>query len=166
MRTHLCSGSSCMVYIRPSATSCVIIMSAKSTFKASQGVLRTIILAYASRYPVSGVELAAEIRKKTGGRWVPSPGSVYFLINELRGKGLLAPTPARPDGRKYYIATSAGKEELSKSSAAALTALEREISILSLLVELSVPNESTRMGVVSKVLGADKDVLERIRGQL
>jgi DNA-binding PadR family transcriptional regulator len=82
-------------------------------------------LAYASKYPVTGSELAGDVREKTSGLWDPSPGSVYFLMNELREKNLLILMDGMGSGRTAYIATAEGRAELAKASSGLITALQR-----------------------------------------
>jgi DNA-binding PadR family transcriptional regulator len=140
-------------------------LSTSPSFKAPQGLLRSLILAYASRFPVTGAELSADVKLKTAGQWDPSPGSVYFLINELKGKGLLTQVSSN-EGGKSYITTAAGKAELGKSSGGALANLRREVSLLSLFVSAANPSEAERMEVLGWVLKADAASVKRMRKQL
>ena len=141
-------------------------MNPRSAFKAPQGLLRSLVLAYASKYPITGAELAVEIRNRTAGLWDPSPGSVYFLMNELKDKGLLSIVGSREGGRKSYIATEAGRVELNTSSGKAMATLERELTLLALLVSMIRPMESERMETLKSLLKADPAVVARVKAQL
>jgi DNA-binding PadR family transcriptional regulator len=134
-----------------------------SAFKAPQGLLRCVVLAYASKYPVTGSELASDIREKTGGLWDPSPGSVYFLMNELREKNLLIQMDGAGAGRKAYIATADGRAELAKASNGVITALQREVTLLALLVSMVDPVDSERMEVFKSVLKASSAEVSSIK---
>lgn len=138
-------------------------MNPTSVFKAPQGLLRCVVLAYASRYPVTGSEIASDLRAKTSGLWDPSPGSVYFLMNELREKNLLVMMNGTGAGRKTYIATADGRAELAKASHGVMTALQREVTLLALLVSMVDPGDSERMEVFKSVLSADAAQVLRIK---
>jgi DNA-binding PadR family transcriptional regulator len=135
-------------------------------FKAPQGLLRCVVLAYASKYPVTGAELAADVRAKTGGLWDPSPGSVYFLMNELKDKGLLVMMSDSGPGRKAYITTDAGRSELAKTSRSVISGLQREVTLLALVVSMVDPANSARVEVLKSVLKADADRIARLEQQI
>jgi DNA-binding PadR family transcriptional regulator len=134
-----------------------------SAFKAPQGLLRCVVLAYAAKYPITGSELASDIREKTGGVWDPSPGSVYFLMNELREKNLLILMKDAEAGRKAYIVTAGGKVELEKAAGRVLMSLRREVTLLALLVSMVDPAGSERMEVLNSVLGASPAQVSKIK---
>ena len=53
-----------------------------------------------------GYELIQQIQDKTGGLWVPSPGSIYPALQQLEDEGLVA--FERVEGRKTATLTEAG----------------------------------------------------------
>ena len=53
-----------------------------------------------------GYELIQQIQDKTGGVWVPSPGSIYPALQQLEDEGLVA--FERVDGRKTATLTETG----------------------------------------------------------
>lgn len=112
---------------------------------------------------MTGSELASDIREKTGGLWDPSPGSVYFLMNELREKNLLILMNGAAAGRKAYIATADGRAELAKASNGAITSLQREVTLLALLVSMVDPGDLERMEVFRSVLNANAAQLSKIK---
>lgn len=67
---------------------------------------------------MSGSEIMEEIEKQTGGRWKPSPGSVYPLLAWLQENGYTREVPREEkDIIKRYILTEKGErffEEQSK----------------------------------------------------
>ena len=138
-------------------------MSQQHSFKAPQGLLRSLILAYASKYPVTGSEVAADVRSKTGGLWEPSPGSIYFLMNELKGKSLLILMKDVGTRRKAYIATEAGKAELAKTAKGLLGSLQREVSLLAYLASIVEPGSSSRMEALKWVMNAEPSQLVKLR---
>jgi len=137
-----------------------------SAFKAPQGLLKYIVLAYSSKYPVSGSEMADDIREKTSGQWDPSPGSVYYLMNELKGKGLIVPVKGAGRGRKAYIASEEGRAELARASRGLMGSLQREVTLLALLVSMVEPASSERMEVVKRALKADAAQVSKALGQM
>jgi DNA-binding PadR family transcriptional regulator len=136
-----------------------------SDFKAPQGLLKYVILAYASRYPVTGAELAREVKSKTGGLWEPSPGSIYFLMNELKEKNLLLPIKDDRKGRKAYITTEEGRVDLARMAEGLLGGLQREITLLALLVSLVDAANAERMEFLKWALKAEPGHLAKLRSQ-
>ncbi len=53
-----------------------------------------------------GYELIQQIQDKTGGLWVPSPGSIYPALQQLEDEGLVA--FERVEGRKTATLTETG----------------------------------------------------------
>lgn len=71
-----------------------------------RGMLRPWVLSMLSKEPKNGAELMDEIEKASWGRWRPSPGSVYPLLDGMVQDGLVK---KREDGR--YEITEKGKAE-------------------------------------------------------
>ncbi len=63
---------------------------------------------------MSGVEIVEVIEKETGGRWIPSSGSVYPLLAWLNSKGYTNELPSEQMGIKRYQLTEKGKGFLEK----------------------------------------------------
>ncbi len=72
--------------------------------------LRMVIVRMLSGSPKNGVELMDDIEKMTQGWWRPSPGSIYPLLEQLVGEGLVS---KRDDGR--YELTDKAQSELEWS---------------------------------------------------
>lgn len=58
---------------------------------------------------MSGAEIVEEIERETGGRWKPSPGSIYPLLASLQDKGYTNESPTGESGMKQYVLTDEGK---------------------------------------------------------
>jgi DNA-binding PadR family transcriptional regulator len=69
--------------------------------------VRAAILLLLEAEPMHGYELIQRIQDKSGGVWVPSPGSIYPALQQLEDEGLVAFD--RVDGRKTATLTDAGK---------------------------------------------------------
>ncbi len=74
-----------------------------------RGLLCFLVLDMLKKKPMSGVEIVEVIEKETGGRWIPSPGSVYPLLAWLRTKELTNEIPTTETGIKRYELTSKGQ---------------------------------------------------------
>ena len=59
---------------------------------------------------MSGSEIMEEIEKETGGRWKPSPGSVYPLLAWLQDNGYTKEIPTKETGMKRYMLTEQGEK--------------------------------------------------------
>ena len=58
---------------------------------------------------MSGAEIVEEIESETGGRWKPSPGSIYPLLAWLQEKGYTNESSTVEGGMKRYVLTDEGK---------------------------------------------------------
>lgn len=103
------------------------------TIKAPQGVLRMLIIALASKSPVTGKEIIERIKENSSGKWEPSPGSVYYIIDKLLNEQLLMPMPHTQE--KRYIATSKGIESLKNDSIKLRESITWSIMVLSMLAD-------------------------------
>jgi DNA-binding PadR family transcriptional regulator len=77
-----------------------------------RGDVRTAILLLLSEEPRNGYQLMQEIEERSGGRWRPSPGSVYPSLAQLEDEGLIRSTEI--EGAKLFEITDAGREQLSE----------------------------------------------------
>ncbi|MGI9053514.1 MAG: PadR family transcriptional regulator [Ilumatobacteraceae bacterium] len=80
--------------------------------RARRGAIRASILQLLAERPMHGYELIQELDQRTGGRWRPSPGSVYPTLAHLDDEGLVTSTD--DDGRKRFELTEAGKTWLDE----------------------------------------------------
>ncbi len=80
--------------------------------RARRGSIRLSILRLLNERPMHGYELIQEFEQRTGGRWRPSPGSVYPTLAQLEDEGLV--TASDVDGRKQFELTDAGRTWLEE----------------------------------------------------
>jgi len=80
--------------------------------RARRGLIRGAILHLLAERPMHGYELITELEQRTGGRWKPSPGSVYPTLSALEDEGLI--TAVETDGKKRYELTEAGRTWLQE----------------------------------------------------
>ena len=82
----------------------------KRTAGVPRGLLRFLVLKFLAEKPMSGVEIVEVIERETGGRWKPSPGSIYPLLAWLQDKGYTNESSTVESGMKRYILTEEGKK--------------------------------------------------------
>ena len=64
-----------------------VICCMKQTEGVPRGLLRFLVLKFLVERPMSGAEIVGKIARETGGKWKPSPGSIYPLLATLQEKG-------------------------------------------------------------------------------
>jgi DNA-binding PadR family transcriptional regulator len=72
-----------------------------------RGDVRSALLIALLDGPGHGYELIQALEDKTGGRWRPSPGSVYPSLQLLADEGLVA--ASEQDGKRVYTLTDEGR---------------------------------------------------------
>jgi DNA-binding PadR family transcriptional regulator len=75
-----------------------------------RGDVRIALLMLLEEEPRNGYQLMQTIEERSGGRWRPSPGSVYPALSQLEDEGFVQ-TIAQDSGRAFEI-TDAGREYL------------------------------------------------------
>jgi Fe2+ or Zn2+ uptake regulation protein len=77
--------------------------------RVRKGNVRGLLLAALLQGGAHGYELMRRLEEQSGGRWRPSPGSVYPLLQLLEDEGLVRGRDE--DGRKVYELTDAGRDK-------------------------------------------------------
>lgn len=103
------------------------------TVGVPRGLLRFLVLKMLSEKPMSGAEIVEQIREQTGGRWKPSPGSIYPLLASLLNKGFTVETP-EGDGLKRYSFTVEGSKFLNRQIELGQDFLDKLEFLLPLLI--------------------------------
>ena len=75
--------------------------------KVRRGDVRAAILDVLREEPMNGYQLISQIAERSGGRWRPSPGSVYPTIQQLEDEGLVEADDER--GRRTLRLTDQGR---------------------------------------------------------
>ncbi|HSJ51160.1 MAG TPA: PadR family transcriptional regulator [Actinomycetota bacterium] len=78
--------------------------------RARRGDVRAAILTLLADEPMHGYDVIRRLEERSGGRWRPSPGSVYPTLQLLEDEGLIA--GEERDGRRVFTLTDAGRVEL------------------------------------------------------
>lgn len=77
-----------------------------------RGEVRDLLLAALLDGPAHGYELMSWLEERSGGRWRPSPGSVYPLLQLFEDEGLA--TGREQGGRKVFALTEAGRAQADR----------------------------------------------------
>jgi DNA-binding PadR family transcriptional regulator len=78
--------------------------------RARRGDVRLALLRLLAEEPANGYQLMQTIEERSGGRWRPSPGSVYPTIAQLEDEGLVRSIES--DGSRQLEITDAGRAHL------------------------------------------------------
>ena len=78
--------------------------------RTRRGDIRVALLSGLSDGPAHGYELIQRLSDRTGGRWKPSPGSVYPTLQLLEDAGFVS--ASQQDTKRVYSITEAGQAEL------------------------------------------------------
>ena len=78
--------------------------------RTRRGDIRVALLSGLSDGPAHGYELIQRLSDRTGGRWKPSPGSVYPTLQLLEDAGFVS--SSQQDTKRVYSITEAGQAEL------------------------------------------------------
>ncbi len=77
--------------------------------RVRRGEVRDLLLAALLEEPAHGYELMHRLEQGSGGRWRPSPGSVYPLLQLFVDQGLVEGLDV--DGRRVFKLTDAGRAQ-------------------------------------------------------
>ena len=101
-----------------------------SVISTPRGLLKLVSLQLFSESSLSGAELQEQIRKTSEGVWKPGPGSIYFLLEELRKGEYVVELPKRGGTTRRYIISNKGKAELAKLKAEISDQVRRQLRLL------------------------------------
>ena len=96
-----------------------------------RGLLQLIALQLLSESSLSGAELQEQIRRSSAGVWKPGPGSIYFMIRELREKELIVELPGGTGTTRRYVISNKGKSELERKKGEVGKEVRKQLEILS-----------------------------------
>jgi DNA-binding PadR family transcriptional regulator len=89
-----------------------------------QGGLKFVILRLLDEKPRHGYEIIKELEERSGGRYTPSPGTVYPTLTMLEDMGFASAT-VEEGGKKVYAITDAGRQHLTENKSAVDDVLDR-----------------------------------------
>ncbi len=97
---------------------------------APRGLLKLVSLQLFSESSLSGAQLQEEIRKTSEGVWKPGPGSIYFILEELRKGEFIVELPRRGGTVRRYIISNKGKTELARMRGEIDEEVKRQLRLL------------------------------------
>jgi DNA-binding PadR family transcriptional regulator len=89
-----------------------------------QGDLKFVILRLLAEKPRHGYEIIKELEERSGGRYSPSPGTVYPTLTLLEEMGYATAT-LEEGGKKVFAITEAGKAYLAENKSTVDDVLDR-----------------------------------------
>ncbi len=89
-----------------------------------QGGLKFVILRLIAEKPRHGYEIIKELEERSGGRYTPSPGTVYPTLTMLEEMGFATGT-VEEGGKKVYAITDAGRQHLAENKSAVDEVIDR-----------------------------------------
>ncbi len=89
-----------------------------------QGGLKFVILRLLEEKPRHGYEIIKELEERSGGRYTPSPGTVYPTLTMLEEMGF-ASAAVEEGGKKVYSITDAGRQHLAENKSAVDEVIDR-----------------------------------------
>ena len=89
-----------------------------------QGGLKFVILRLLDEKPRHGYEIIKELEERSGGRYTPSPGTVYPTLTMLEDMGFASAT-VEEGGKKVYAITEAGRQHLAENKGAVDEVIDR-----------------------------------------
>jgi DNA-binding PadR family transcriptional regulator len=108
-----------------------------------RGEVRSLLLAALLAGPAHGYELMDRLEARTGGRWRPSPGSVYPQLQLFEDAGLIRGRDA--DGRRIFELTEAGRSQADEDRLRDLSAYaSRPPAQLDVRLELGLLRDAAR----------------------
>jgi DNA-binding PadR family transcriptional regulator len=77
-----------------------------------RSLLALFILHSLSKSPKSGYDLLLEIKEKTGGLWVPSKGTLYPVLKQLKDECLIEVIATGKRAKTTFAVTESGRDAL------------------------------------------------------
>lgn len=75
--------------------------------RARRGAAVEAALLLLAERPMHGYELISEMSERSGGRWQPSPGTIYPALNRMEERGLIEAEDI--DGKRQFSLTADGR---------------------------------------------------------
>ncbi|MEM4734782.1 MAG: PadR family transcriptional regulator [Candidatus Thorarchaeota archaeon] len=113
---------------------------------------------------MSGTMVMQEIERRSGNRWRPSPGSVYPILDDLLGRGLIELVST--DGReRTYRITAKGNEHLQNIARDRDMLEERAVTGPRFWLSLVEPGDRARilLNIIDASVREMRDILPTLR---
>jgi DNA-binding PadR family transcriptional regulator len=104
-----------------------------------------------SESSLSGAELQEQVRRSSSGAWKPGPGSIYFMIKELRDRELIVELPHKGGTTRRYVISNKGKAELEKMKGTVEKETKKQLELLAFYCDLA---DRKKLGASLRALAA------------
>lgn len=121
-----------------------------------RGLLALFILHSLGQQPKSGYEVLKEIKDKTGGVWVPSKGTLYPILKQLEGEGLIRIGEIGKRSKTIFELTPSGEETLRTIKEHKKESSEKHLQFKNLLIEIFGKEKITVKGLLFEL----RDVID------
>src|SRR5580658_3824812 len=108
-----------------------------SMVSAPRGLLKLVALQLLSESSLSGADLQEQVRRSSSGAWKPGPGSIYFMIKELRNRELIVELPHKGGTTRRYVVSNKGKAELEKMKGTVEKETKKQLELLAYYCDLA-----------------------------
>ena len=95
--------------------------------------LKHIVLKIIRSKPTHGYDIIKKVELLSKGRWTPSAGSIYPILESLESKGFVQ--SEETDRRKVYSITPAGMEALDHMTQEKLELLKEMSRLINIVIE-------------------------------
>jgi DNA-binding PadR family transcriptional regulator len=129
-----------------------------------RGDVRTALLLLLAEEARNGYQLMQTIEERSGGRWRPSPGSVYPALAQLEDEGLVR--AVERDGTKLFEITDAGREQVANAHGQTAPWEMEDDPAFEALAELRSLVHQIAMAAGQVVHAGDADQIARARDTL
>ncbi len=106
--------------------------------------------------PISGIEISNQINLSTRGKWRASPGSIYFILNELLSLKMISEVIGFGSNVKRYITTNKGRRILSSFLTSADKVLIKQFLFIGIIAQIA-ENDMAKILVELAELTIDKN---------
>ncbi len=116
-----------------------------------RGLLTLFILHSLNKEPKSGYDLLKDIEQKTKGLWVPSKGTLYPILRQLEGEGLIQVAEKGKRSKNIFEITTKGKETLLGIREHRRESREKLLQFKNLFIDIFGEDKITMKGLIFEI---------------
>ena len=108
-------------------------MEEKMDKEIRRAFLKYIVLKIIKEKPIHGYEIIKTVELRSRGRWIPSPGSIYPILENLEANDFIQSEEI--ERRKVYVITQKGEEALDRMTQKRVELLNEMSRIINSMTE-------------------------------
>jgi DNA-binding PadR family transcriptional regulator len=108
-------------------------MEEKMDKEIRRAFLKYIVLKIIKEKPIHGYEIIKTVELRSRGRWIPSPGSIYPILENLEANDFIQSEEI--ERRKVYVITQKGEEALDRMTQKKVELLNEMSRIINSMTE-------------------------------